>query len=535
MKKSLLTVAIFLCFCQIILAQSSHLSLIYDFDGQDFDYSVKGMVGTNDSLYIISNTPNGQGIFFRIDENGEGYKVIWVFDDVRYAPESLVGNDTVIYGTTSASNSLFKYSLRDYSFEFVKDFDFQEVRGIRVRYLTDSVLWFLSTLESASDNGNIFSTNPDGTNLKKLYKATSSEQAQNPADFMFHENKVYIACWGGGNLYPNGDGTFTYSGSFIRINVDGTGYENIIPGGDHVGTQPQSVIIRENKLFGLFAYSGSHPLGAQFFRSNLDGTEYDSLGGLPERALTRLLSTDSLIYGISSFSIVGINPVNGDIRIFDDLLDNPDFGADIVSNPAYLNGSVFIAAQQGGPNGGGTILKWTNEDPEVDELYLTAIGGRLSDTQADIDLNELFTDPEGDLLSFSWAYDEASVTVTESNGVITLTSLIDEAVVVKITARDGWAGHKLATLMLHPDGTVVITRVDEQEFPFFLYPNPARSILTFSRSNVKSINILSLDGKICASYLNPEESIDISSLPNGIYFVRSYINGKLHVQKFIKH
>lgn len=60
------------------------------------------MVGTNDSLYIITNTPDGQGMLFRIDENGESYEVIWEFDTINFAPNSILANDTVIYGISSS-------------------------------------------------------------------------------------------------------------------------------------------------------------------------------------------------------------------------------------------------------------------------------------------------------------------------------------------------------------------------------------------------------------------------------------------------
>ena len=535
MRRSLLTIAIFLYFPQIIFAQDSHLSLIYDFDGQDFDYSVRGMVGTNDSLYVISNTPNGQGVFFRIDENGDGYEVIWEFDDINSAPNSIISNDTIIYGTTRFSSNhggaLFKYSLQDYSFEIVKDFDVNEAQEVQIEYVTDSVLWF-SSQWSVVDEGSIFIMNPDGTGFKKIYNDTNLEKGQNPVDFVFHENKIYIACFnGGGTPYPDGTGTYVSSGSFIRINADGTGYEKIIPGSVDVGTQPQSLIIRGNKLIGLFAYSGRNPaVQGQFFRSNLDGTSYDSLGALSNRALTKMLSTDSLIYGISAFNVFGINPTNGEIRIFDDLLSDPNFGYDVVSNPAYLNGTVFMATQQGGPNSGGAILKWLNQDPEVNE---SNVNGRSRNTNTVVDLNELFTDPEGDLLTFSLEYDQESLTITESNGILTLTPVTSEQVDVKVTATDGWAGYSSTTITVPPDETV--TGVQDQESKLFFHPNPARSILKFDIPNIESIDILGLDGRTRASFLKPRGEIDLSSLRGGIYFVRSYINGHSYVQKIIKY
>lgn len=538
MKRIILTITAILSLNHIIIgqnAQEDHLSLIYDFDGEDFEYAVKGMVGTNDSLYIISNTANGQGILFRIDENGDGYETIWEFDDTNYAPSSIIANDTIIYGTTRFSanggGTIFQYSLNDYSFEFIKDFDPTEAQEVQVKYLTDSVLWLNSQL-SFVDNGSIFIIDKDGTNFEKIYNDTDMEKGQNPADFIFHEDKIYIACYNGGGVpYPDGKGSTVASGSIIRINSDGTGYENIIQGGDAVGTQPQSLVIREDKLIGLFAYSGSNfSLGGQFFRSNLDGTSYDSLGALDNRALTQLLSTDSLIYGISAFNIFGINPFDGEIRVFDDLLSNPDFGSDVVANPAYLNGDVFIATQQGGPNSGGTILKWLNENPEVNESETENV--RVLNSSTTFNLNELFSDPEGDSLSFKYEYDVESISLTESNGAITLTPLIEDEVEFKITVTDGWAGYNTTTLTIVSEET--IANIDEQNPALYLYPNPVHSSLKFSKINYDSIEILGLDGTIYLTIKEPKNEVSISSLASGIYLVRINNDDKSIIQRIIK-
>ena len=258
-----------LIFSLTCLSQVSHLKLIYDFESDDFDYPVKGMVGTNDSLYIICDTPDGHGKFFRIDEHGNGYKVIWEFDNVNFAPNSLLANDPVIYGTTRFSSAgcgtLFEYSLKDYSYKFIKDFNPDEAWDNQIRYITDRVLWF-NSYASQIDEGSIFSIKKDGTGFKKIYNDTDLKKGQNPADFCFYKDNIYIACYnGGGNLYPDGTGAYGTGGCFIRVKSDGTGYENLIKGGDDIGTQPQSIIIMENKLFGLFAYSGSNPrVGGQF-------------------------------------------------------------------------------------------------------------------------------------------------------------------------------------------------------------------------------------------------------------------------------
>ena len=532
MKKLILTLSVVFIFSLTCLSQDSHLTLIYDFEGLNFDYTVKGMVGINDSLYIVSNTPNNQGMFFRIDENGDGFKVIWEFDDVNYDPFSLVGNDTVIYGTTRFSNNkggtLFKYCLQSYSFEIIKDFDWNEVMEVQIKYITDSVLW-LSSQWSIVDEGSIFTVEKDGTQLNKIYNDTNLEKGQHPKDFVFHNDSIYIAFFSGGGIpYPDGVGSFVASGSFARIKYDGTGFETLVKGQDGIGTNPSSLIIRENKIIGLFAYSGSnYEVGGQFFRCNLDGTDYDSLGALKGRALTKMFSTDSLIYGISLSQIFGVNPFSGEIRIFDELFSNPDWGYDVVANPAFLNGYVFVSAQQGGPDDGGTILRWTNKPPEIIEKKM-----KNMQITNEIILDNMFVDPEGDSISYSFEYNNDELALSLLNGKLDITTLKQGEFEIIITAYDGWGGYKSNKLTV--SSTVSILVPDEKPDNLILFPNPTNSILSIAVENIELIQIYTLDGKLIKSFQNPGNEINISSLDNGIYLLRYRMNGNFYSEKIIK-
>jgi hypothetical protein len=533
LKKQIVTLAVLIIFSLTCLSQVSHVSLIYDFEGDDFDYPVTGMAGANDSLYIICNTPDGHGKFFKIDEHGNGYKVIWEFDNVNFEPNSLLADDNVIYGTTRFSlaggGTLFAYSLNDYSFKFIKDFNPTDVQEIHIKFIADDVLWLYSNV-SLTDLGSIFSIKTDGTGFKKVFNDTDFTKGQNPVDFCFYNDNIYIACYnGGGNLYPDGTGAFGSGGCFIRVSSDGSGYENLVKGGDDKGTQPQSIIIRENKLFGLFANSGSNQkVGGQFFRSNLNGTSYDSLGALSRRSLTRMLSTDSLIYGISFSQVFGINPFNGEIRIFDELLFEPDFGYDMVTNPVLLNGSVYLAAQQGGPDNGGTILKWNNEKPEIKEK-----SSRNYQIPTKIVLSDLFSDPEGDSLTYTIEFDSNAVEMSESNGKLIFRPLQSGEVEVRITANDGWAGYKSYSMNISSI-TDVLNPKDNPE-NLLIYPNPTNSFLNMGSENVESVEILTLNGNLIQSIRNPGTEINISTLENGVYIIRYQIKGCFNSQKIIKY
>ncbi len=531
MKKLLFTLSVVLITSLYSKAQDNHLSLIYDFEGADFEHSAKAMVGTNDSIYIVSNTPNGHGIFFRIDGNGEGYNVIWEFDNVRYAPSNLVANDTIIYGTTRFSEkgggAIFKYSLQDYSFEFIADFDPFDVMETHIKYITDSVLW-LNSDGSFADKGSIFTLKKDGTELTKIYNNTNLELGQNPTDFAFHNDSIYIAFVNGGGIpYPDGTGGNIMSGCFARIKYDGTGYQKIVVGQDGIGTSPKSLIIRENKLIGVFSTSGNNP-GGNVFTCNFDGSSYEPLCGLKDRVEANMLSTDTLIYGISSSEIFGINPSDGEYRIFDDITANPDFGFDVCANPAYLNGYTYIATQQGGPNSGGTILKWTNQAPIANEIKSENIKSSM-----EIDLKKLFTDPEGDSLTYHYEYNSNEISLVEKDGILTLTATQSGDAKVNVTAKDGWNGNKSVSLTVSSSTTSVDDFKESQNAPI-LYPNPTSDILRIGSKDVECIEILSLDGTCIKLFKAPSDEINISFLNSGVYLCRYQINGHYYSQKIVK-
>ncbi|WP_303922891.1 T9SS type A sorting domain-containing protein [Draconibacterium sediminis] len=522
MKKLMLTFSAALLLTFLGYTQTSHFSLIYDFEGTDFDYGVKAMVAANDSLYIISNTPDSRGKLFRIDGNGNGDTLIWLFDEVHKFPSSLVKYGNNLFGTTRFSvnhgGSIFRYSLEDHSFEYIKDFFTNEAQEVLIKYIKNDTIW-LTSQWSTVDKGSICTINTDGTDFKKIYSDTDLEKGQNPIDFVVHEDKIYIACYNGGGIpHAVGDGTYESSGCFIRINSDGTGYEKLVIGGDeHQGTQPYSLVINQNKITGLFAHTRGETkmMGGQFFQCNLDGSSFRSLGVLGGRCITSMLSTDSLIYGTSAYEVFAVNPFDGEIRVFDNLLEEPDFGFDITANPVELNGCVYMSTLQGGPDLGGTILKWTNEDPELDSTYVKS--GSVAST---IDLNELFFDPEGDSLSFDIEYNSDSVEINLQNGVLTVLPKVGGVTEVKITANDGWQGYK--TYAYSVSTPTAVEGIANNEADIRIYPNPVSDKLYVEAESMKdlSITIVDINGRVVIKKQLNETIAEIEmNITPGIYNV----------------
>jgi hypothetical protein len=81
--------------------------------------------------------------------------------------------------------------------------------------------------------------------------------------------------------------------------------------------------------------------------------------------------------------------------------------------------------------------------------------------------------------------------------------------------------------------TEVAIGIQETNFAntFDVFPNPANDMLTFSET-LNEVSVINLFGEITFSTSEPTNTISVSDLPDGIYFIRS---GNT-VQKFmVKH
>jgi hypothetical protein len=517
-------------FCQ----QEKHISIIHDFNSKDFDNSIVSFVSAKDSLFGIFKTPNYKDEFFRIDENGNGYSTIWKFDSITKEPNSLIIKDSLIFGTTrmSANNggSIFQYSIKNGEFKFIKDFNFNDdnVQDTKIEKVTDSVLW-LSSKSTANDLGSIFTVHRETGLIKKIVVFKDTLHGFEPADVEFYNDTIiYISMYAGGNTFPDGLGTYTYSGCINRVNTNGENFETIIYGNDTLGTNPYSVIIKENKLYGMFSYTGNNQ-GASFFSTDLDGSNFKKIGQLENRVITNMLESDSLIYAFSTKEIFGIDPYNNEYRIFDKL-DYDSTGHDISSNATYLNGNVFFSPQQGGPNGGGTILKWKNSKPSVNPAIIPS--NKLK--REAIDLKKLFTDTEKDSLTFKFIYEAKDVEVNTNNSTVSFSPKTSNEVKVVIIANDGWGGYSYYNHFINRKGTASIEEIDFKNNTS-IYPNPAKNLINIVSKDVNSIEIYTLSGSLLEKLIPTDGKVNVEHLKNGKYIVKlNHQDTNFKIEKFIK-
>ena len=66
-----------------------------------------------------------------------------------------------------------------------------------------------------------------------------------------------------------------------------------------------------------------------------------------------------------------------------------------------------------------------------------------------------------------------------------------------------------------------------------LYPNPTTSILNIAANGVKEVSVLDINGRTVMTEQNVN-SIDMSELANGVYFVRVITNDGVATEKIVK-
>jgi len=69
-----------------------------------------------------------------------------------------------------------------------------------------------------------------------------------------------------------------------------------------------------------------------------------------------------------------------------------------------------------------------------------------------------------------------------------------------------------------------------------LYPNPSSNTITIDiKEDISSITIISITGKLIKTVDKSNNTINVTDLPKGIYFVKLIVDGVVNVEKFIKN
>ncbi|XOV94942.1 MAG: T9SS type A sorting domain-containing protein [Bacteroidota bacterium] len=344
-------------YSQIITSFYDHKSIAPTLD-------IVAMVGTSDSLYgvMANGGDNGWGAFVRWSKDGGEFDIIHSFDELNNNPVSLVGNDTVIYGTTrnSGSGRLFKYSLVSYQFEFLHEFSLMEAQYPEIKYITDSLLWGFTEF-SSEDEGNVFTIGLDGSSFTKIYNNSSESLGRQFGDIAIHDEYLFIACrTGGGIPYDPGDG-LTGSGSVIRLDLSGNNYLKLIAGQDGNGTDPRSLCVFGDKLYVLFSRAGTDEYGRLGY-TTFDGMETD-IGLVVPNPVGKLLIQDGILLINTTSELMVHDPITTGSRTA--IYYQETEWSQSFTGPFKFDAGAMISFNGGGSETNGGLATFTNDFPTL--------------------------------------------------------------------------------------------------------------------------------------------------------------------------
>ena len=409
-----------------------------DFPGDDFQFSAVGLAGVGESLYVLSAgqadiTPGELRVY---DKTGSEFEVLRSFTGEIHTPKSLLATDTVLYGTTRFSanggGAIFRYRIATGEYEVIRDFAPQEVQEIRIVRITNELIWGLSDT-SFEDEGSLFTLDHTGANFTKVYNDTNFDTGINPVAAAFTADHIYLACYNGGGIpYPDGTGSLNASGSIIRIDQDGSNYQLVFQGRDLVGTQPAAFVQQDGEIYVRFDGSGSDGRGS-LYRFGIEDEEFDSLGQLTSAGRGTLVARGGFIFGMSSSDGFVYDIANNKMSATSNF--NTLATTDGSSGPAWFDQDFFYATNQGGPDGGGVLIRYNFEPEIVQEIEDQVVAQGTGEMR--IDLTTVFQDRDRDEITYTASStDENTATVAIDGNELVITETGTALTEISVTATD---------------------------------------------------------------------------------------------------
>jgi uncharacterized protein YjdB len=135
--------------------------------------------------------------------------------------------------------------------------------------------------------------------------------------------------------------------------------------------------------------------------------------------------------------------------------------------------------------------------------------------------------------SYTWSVTNGTGSASIDGGGL-LTATTNGTVTVTATANDGSGVTGSAIITISNQNSLGISD-SELVNNISIYPNPATSEINISSDNfIESIEFIDVFGKVIKSILNSNNTIDVSNLSNGLYFLQVYTKEGSAIKKFIK-
>jgi hypothetical protein len=203
---------------------------------------------------------------------------------------------------------------------------------------------------------------------------------------------------------------------------------------------------------------------------------------------------------------------------------------------ALTNGTVTVTATADDGSGVKDQMDITisNQVTLIESIVVTSEGDATSiDTQGGtLQMYVEVMPEEADESMVEWSLSPDGLATIDGDGL--LTAVANGVVTVTASATDGSevTGSKEITIT----GQNVSVE-DQSARTMRVYPNPATTVLYIENAGeVQGIDIVNTDGRLVRTISTVQEqmTIDVSDLPGGVYFIRSYQKDQINTIKLVK-
>ena len=427
---------------------------------------------------------------------------------------SLISDGTYLYGLTQsggddARGNIFKIKLDGTGYVNLHTFSGLNGSFPYGSLITDGTYLYGATRNGGSsfvnpsepDNGIVFKIMPDGTNYTIIYEFDGAQ---------FATANVNGGMPNGGELYLENDYLFglTYTKDVVfKVKTDGTGFARLFDFSSPNGQRPIGSLISDGTfLYGVTEAGGSNNWGT-LFKIKPDGTGYANIyeffnSTLYSNPHGSLLSDGTYFYGMAVNCIYKIKPdgTNFDtIVIFRGASNGSlnNFNTYNQGTLIYDGVHLFGMTNEGGLSNKGIVFKVKPDGTGFTKLVdFTGTNGQT---------------PHGSLI----------IAGNDVYGMTTFGGTFNKGTIFKIANQISGLNES--------NGKNSSIRV---------FPNPAKSHLNIEINNFDFKNtkvvIMNTIGKIVFKTEISSNSIDISNLESGIYFIILKDTNNFYSAKFIK-
>ena len=309
---------IFLLACAITArAQKLNETILYGFtNSMDGNYPVGGVIhGQDDSLYGTTSYggTNGFGTLFKINRDGNGYRVLRHFDSATGSgPNGLAqATNGLLYGATTSGGSnsvgaIFSINTNGTSYKQLHAFSTSD--GAYPAYglfcASNGVIYGTASQGGISNAGTAFRMNLDGSGFQVLHQFTNSPDGASPASIMQAADGVLY----GGAV----SGGISNAGIVFRLTTNGNSYSILrLFTNSPDGANPEANFVqgKDGMLYGTTVFGGAtYIYGGTLFKMNTNGGSYAVLHSFPSiagdgiNADALTITADGTIYGVAANS-----------------------------------------------------------------------------------------------------------------------------------------------------------------------------------------------------------------------------------------